>query len=116
MTMGKGVRQREIRWVYLEPTEGAEKSKKRPYVVLQSTIVNHYSKTLIVAPIMPGHKDWPFVVNIKPSAMNALDKDGHINLKQLRAVDVSRVSNCHGVIERIYTQQIKEALGVVFDF
>lgn len=108
-------RQLEIRWVDLDPTRGAETKKKRPCVILQGDVVNLGSRTVIVAPILPGHKDWPFVVNLKPSKSNGLDKNRHVNLKQLRAVDVSRISNKQGALETPYLDPIKAALGIVFD-
>ena len=70
---------------------------------------------MIVAPILPGYKDWPFVVNLKPSKANGLDKDRHVNLKQLRAVDVSRISGKQGMLEKRYLGPIKEVLALVFD-
>lgn len=107
-------KQLEIRWVDLEPTRGAETRKKRPCVIIQSDIVNRGSKTLIVAPILPGHKDWLFTVNIVPTKNNGLDKDRHINLKQLRVVDISRVQNLQGNLEIDYLDPIQDALKIVF--
>ncbi len=112
---GAAYRQLEIRWVELDPTRGAETKKKRPCVVLQGSVVNQGSRTIIVAPVLPGHKDWPFAVNLTSSKANGLDKDRHINLKQLRAVDVSRVRNKQGMLEKRYAEPIKAALAVVFD-
>ena len=109
-------KQLEIRWVNLDPTKGAETQKKRPCLILQADIVNHGSRTVIVAPILPDHKNWPFAVNVKPSKKNGLDKDRHINLKQLRAVDISRIENLQGVLENSYLKAIRQSLGVVFDF
>ncbi|MEM6643733.1 MAG: type II toxin-antitoxin system PemK/MazF family toxin [Bacteroidota bacterium] len=107
--------QLEIRWVDLEATRGAETQKKRPCVILQSTMVNKLSKTVIVAPILPNHKNWPFAVNITPSSKNGLDKDRHINLKQLRVVDTSRITNQQGVLEEKYLGEMQNALKLVFD-
>jgi mRNA interferase MazF len=107
-------KQLEIRWVNLDPTRGAETQKKRPCVIIQSNLVNKGTKTVIVAPILPGHKSWPFVVNVKPSKLNGLDKDRHINLKQLRVVDVSRIDNLQGCFETSYLKQIKTALKIIF--
>lgn len=107
-------RQLEIRWVDLEPTRGAETQKKRPCVIIQADIVNRASKTIIIAPILPGHKNWPFVVNVKPSKNNGLDKERHINLKQMRAVDVSRIQNRQGILERQYLKPIQEAIEIIF--
>lgn len=107
-------RQLEIRWIDLEPTRGAETQKKRPCVIIQSNLINQGSRTIIVAPILPGHKNWPFVVNVKPSKNNGLDKERHINLKQMRAVDVSRIQNRQGILERQYLKPIQEAIRIIF--
>ena len=106
--------QLEIRWVNLDPTRGAETRKKRPCVIVQADMVNCGSRTVAVAPILPGHKDWPFVVNVVPSTKNGIDKNRHINLKQVRAVDVSRVEDRQGTLERRYLDAMHEALGIVF--
>lgn len=103
----------EIFWVDLNPTVGAETYKKRPCVILQSDIVNRGSQTFIVAPLLPDHKDWPFAVNVMPSALNGLDKPRHINLKQIRAVDRARISNRQGRLEKSYLPGIEEALLIV---
>jgi mRNA interferase MazF len=106
--------QLEIRWVDLEPSKSAETKKKRPCVIIQSNIVNRGSKTVIVAPILPGHKDWLLAVNIIPTKDNGLDKKRHINLKQLRVVDISRVQNLQGNLETEYLESIRDALKIVF--
>ena len=112
---GSAYRQFEIRWVDLDPTRGAETKKKRPCLILQDDVVNQGSRTVIVAPILPGHKDWPFAVNLKPTKSNGLDKVRHVNLKQLRAVDISRITNKQGALEKRSLEPIKAALGIVFD-
>ncbi|WP_350283633.1 type II toxin-antitoxin system PemK/MazF family toxin [Nitrosomonas sp.] len=109
-------RQLDIYWVDLEPTKGAETRKLRPCVIVQSDLVNVQSKTLIVAPLLPQHKPWPFAVNLEPSAANGLDKDRHINLKQLRAIDISRIRKKQGRLEKQYKNLIQEGLMIVFDF
>ena len=107
-------RQLEIRWIDLEPTRGAETQKKRPCVIIQANVVNQGSKTIIVAPILPGHKNWPFVVNVKPSKSNGLDKERHINLKQMRAVDISRIQKRQGFLEQQYLNPLKDAIKIIF--
>jgi mRNA interferase MazF len=72
-------------------------------------------KTLVVAPMLPNHKPWPFAVNLTPTSNNGLDKDRHINLKQLRAIDISRIGKKQGRLEKEYLQLIKQALAIVFD-
>lgn len=106
--------QLEIRWVDLNPTRGAETRKKRPCVIIQCDMVNRQSQTVIVAPLLPGHKTWPFAVNIQPSTGNGLDKERHVNVKQLRAVDISRIEKRQGMLEKRYLDPLKDALRLVF--
>lgn len=108
-------KQLDLYWIDLDPTKGAETKKLRPCVIIQSDLVNIQSKTLIVAPVLPNHKSWPFAVNLSPSSDNGLDKYRHINLKQLRAVDISRIGKKQGELENEYLELIKKALKIVFD-
>ena len=108
-------RQLEIHWVNLNLTRGVETQQKRQFVILQSDLVNRETKTVVAAPILPKHKNWPFVMNITPSEGNGLDKERHINLKQLRIVDVSRIDKKQGILEKRYLESIKNALCIVFN-
>ncbi len=108
-------KQFDIYWVDLEPTKGTETINLRPCVIVQGDLVNVKSITLIVAPLLPNHKSWSFAVNLKPSKKNGLDKNRHINLKQLRAVDLSRIRQKQGKLEKQYINNIKETLHIVFD-
>ena len=65
--------------------------------------------------MLPNHKSWPFAVNLTPTSNNGLDKDRHINLKQLRAVDISRIGKKQGRLDNQYLHSIKQALAIVFD-
>lgn len=108
-------RQLDIYWVDLEPTRGAETQKQRPCVILQGNLINRNSRTFIVVPVLPRHRSWPFAVNIQPSPKNGLDKARHLNLKQLRVVDTSRISNQLGQLEDRYLPEIQQKLNLIFD-
>ncbi|SOD22985.1 type II toxin-antitoxin system PemK/MazF family toxin [Nitrosomonas ureae] len=105
----------EIYWVDLEPARGAETKKFRPCVILQGQPLNVRSKTFIVAPLLTNHKNWDFAVNIMATQENGLDKDRHINLKQMRVVDISRMGKKQGGLETKYLSKIKRGLSFVFD-
>lgn len=109
-------KQLEIYWIDLEPARGAVTKKLRLCVIIQSDLVNNQSKTLIVAPLLPNHKPWPFAVNLELNPENGLDKERHINLKQLRAVDVSRIGKLQGRLDKEYLPAIRNALAIVFDW
>ena len=81
----------EIWWVDLNPVLGSETGKERPCVILQNDIGNKNSSTIIVAPLLPGRKTYPFAVNVTPSQQNGLKGERHINLSQMRAIDARRI-------------------------
>ncbi|SDZ17280.1 type II toxin-antitoxin system PemK/MazF family toxin [Nitrosomonas sp. Nm58] len=109
-------KQLDIYWVDLEPTKNAEARKLRPCMIVQGDLVNLQSRTLLVAPLLPQHKSWPFAVNLEPTQDNGLDQARHINLKQLRAIDISRMGKKQGCLESHYLKLIREALMIVLDW
>jgi mRNA interferase MazF len=106
----------EIWWVNLDPTIGSETGKRRPCLIMQNDLGNKSSTTTIVAPLMPGRKSFPFVVNIDPTIQNGLDSERNINLSQLRVVSFQRISKQLGVLENTYWAEIEKAVNIELGF
>jgi mRNA interferase MazF len=106
----------EIWWVDLKPVMGHETDKERPCLILQNDVGNQNGTTTIIAPLMPGKKSYPFVVNVTPTLQNGLNSDRHINLSQIRAVDASRIKNRQGILEDIYWHEIERAVWIELGF
>lgn len=106
----------EIWWVDLKPVIGSETGKERPCLILQNDVGNQNGTTTIVAPFLPGRKTYPFVVNITPTSQNGLDRDRHINLSQMRAVDARRIRNKQGLLEDDYWEEIEKAVCIEVGF
>lgn len=106
----------EIWWVDLKPIVGNETDKERPCLILQNDIGNQNGATTIIAPLLPGTKTYPFVVNVMPTPQNGLSGDRHINLSQMRAVDARRIKSKQGVLEDIYWGEIEKAVCIELGF
>lgn len=106
----------EIWWIDLKPALGNETDKERPCLILQNDVGNQNGTTTIVAPLLPGKKTYPFVVNVVPSSLNGLNGERHINLSQMRAVDAQRIRNKQGVLEDIYWGEIEKAVSIELGF
>jgi mRNA interferase MazF len=106
----------EIWWVDLKPVVGHETDKERPCLILQNDIGNQNGTTTIVAPLLPGTKTYPFVVNIQPTPQNGLNGNRHINLSQMRAVDAQRIKHKQGILEEIYWKEIEKAVCIELGF
>ena len=109
-------RRGEIWWVDLKPVVGHETGKERPCLILQNDIGNCNGTTTIVAPLLPGTKTYPFVVNVTPTVQNGLKGDRHVNLSQMRAIDAQRVKNKQGVLEDTYWAKIERAVCIELGF
>lgn len=109
-------RRGEIRWVKLDPTVGAEAQKTRPCLIVQNDIMNQYGLLTIVMPFRPGSKQAPYVVNVKPTVANGLDKERFIDVGQIRSVDHRRILGLVGVLEEEYWESIHTALNIVTGF
>ena len=62
--------------------------------------------------MLTGTKTYPFVVNVIPTPENGLDRDRHINLSQMRAVDAQRIKTINGVLENVYWEEIEKAVSI----
>jgi mRNA interferase MazF len=106
----------EIWWVDLKPVVGSETDQERPCLILQNDVGNQNGTTTIVAPLLPGAKTYPFVVNVAPTVQNGLNGDRHINLSQMRAVDAQRIKSKQGVLEDVYWEEIEKAVCIELGF
>lgn len=106
----------EIWWVSLDPVIGSETGKERPCLILQNDVGNKNSATTLVAPLLPGKKTYPYVVNIVPTVKNGLRGDRYVNLGQMRVVDARRVRNRQGTLEDIYWEDIERAVLIELGF
>lgn len=95
-----------------DDTRGGEIYKTRPAVVIQNDVGNEHSVTTIVAPISGGHTNYPFHVDL-PGSMDALGKDSHVQLDQIRTVDIeARIVDSHGSVSSSQMADIEEAIRI----
>lgn len=109
-------RRGQIRWVRLDPTLGAEVQKTRSCLIIQNNVMNQYGQLTVVIPFRPGTKQAPYVVNVKATPGNGLDKDRFLDIAQIRSVDALRIVGLVGVLEENYWQPIRRALDIVLGF
>lgn len=78
----------EVYSVTLDPTQGSEIKKTRPCVVISPNEMNHFIKTVIIAPMTTKGQNFPTRVPIEFNG-----KAGFVVLDQIRTVDKSRLKN-----------------------
>jgi mRNA interferase MazF len=105
----------EIWLINLDPTIGAEISKKRPAVIISNDVVGKLPLKVIV-PItewkdLYANVDW--MVRIKPDKNNNLDKESAADTFQVKSVSAERFVNRIGVLPIRTLDEIVEAITTV---
>ena len=109
MVTDEAVSRGDIYLVSLNPTRGSEIRKTRPCVVISPDELNAHLRTFIVAPLTTGGHPYPFRVRCRFE-----DKDGHVVLDQLRAVDRDRLMKRLGVLDDETLGQVLCILQAMF--
>ncbi len=93
-------------------TRGSEIYKPRRSVVIQNDVGNQNSPTTIIAPVSGGHTEYPFHVNL-PGSMSELTKDSHVQLDQIRTIDISaRISKKYGSLSQSQMDAVNNAIRI----
>ena len=95
-----------------DDTRGSELYKSRRAVVIQNDTGNEFAPTTIVAPLSKDHTDYPFHVNL-PGSMAELEVDSHVQLDQIRTVDIEqRITDHFGRVTDSQLADIDDAIRV----
>jgi mRNA interferase MazF len=104
--MSKHIDQYSVYWVDLNPTQGAEINKMRPCVVISPIEMNHYLRTIIIAPVTTtGREGYPTRVRIAGGEIK-----GWIVLDQIRAIDKARLRQRIGELS---SEEISEVKNII---
>ena len=76
----------DVHLVRLDPTLGSEIQKTRPCLIVSPNELNHYLRTVIVAPMTTGGRAYPWRVPCRFQR-----RSGFVALDQLRTVDAERL-------------------------
>jgi mRNA interferase MazF len=109
MVTVEAVSRGDIYLVSFNPTRGSEIRKTRPCVVVSPDELNAHLRTFIVAPLTTGGHPYPFRV-----CCHFEDKDGHVVVDQLRAVDRDRLIKRLGVLADATLVEVLSVLQAMF--
>ena len=99
----------EVYLINLDPTVGSEIEKTRPCLVISPDEMNHYIKTVIVAPMTTKGRSYPTRVKCQFKG-----REGQIALDQIRTVDNNRLIRKLGRIEKRTVDEVLTILNEMF--
>ncbi|MBP0960738.1 MAG: type II toxin-antitoxin system PemK/MazF family toxin [Oscillospiraceae bacterium] len=93
---------------------GCEQRGKRPVLIIQNNIGNHFSPTTLVAPITSSKKKRNLPVHV-PVESNRHYKDSVILCEQIQVMDKSRLRKKLCTLGDDVMEQVDRAVEVSFD-
>jgi mRNA interferase MazF len=99
----------EVYLINLDPSGGSEIEKTRPCLVISPDEMNHYIKTVIVAPMTTKGRSYPTRVKCQFKG-----REGQIALDQIRTVDNNRLIRKLGCIEKRTADEVLTILNEMF--
>lgn len=109
------MRRGEIRWVDLDPAQGAESNRRRPAVIVSNDGANTTASRLgrgvvTVAPLTANtERVYPFQVLVE-AAQDGLPRDSKVQAEQIRSVSVQRIGPRIGQLTTPQLASVDEAL------
>jgi len=103
------IKQYEVFWFNLDPTEGSEMAKTRPCVVLSPDEMNKHLQTVIVAPLTKTVRNFPSRV---PVVFDG--KSGMVGLDHIRSISKNRIQKYIGRLRTSEIVAIKKKIKEIF--
>ena len=98
----------------LNPFKGSEQGGTRPVLLLQNNSGNHFSTTLIVAPLTSKLKKakMPTHYLLQSGGQMELDGESMVELEQIRTIDKLRILSYVGKVEKEDMRNVDEILKI----
>lgn len=96
----------------LDPVIGSEQGGNRPALVIQNNVGNHFSPTIIIAPITTRVKKMRQPTHIGIPPFFGLPQNSMAMLEQIRTIDKCRLGDYVGSLDDDVMDYIDEALGI----
>jgi mRNA interferase MazF len=103
------IKQYEVYWISLDPTQGSEIAKTRPCVVVSPDELNRALRTVVIIPITSTVKSYPWRVDCVVQS-----KNGSIACDQIRVVDKIRLNSKISDLSSNEVKQLKSVLQEMF--
>ena len=99
------VKQYEVYWISLDPTQGSEIAKARPCVVVSPDDLNRSLRTVVIIPITSTVKKYPWRVDCFVQ-----NRNGSIAADQIGVVDKTRLGSKIGSLSATEIKELKQVL------
>ena len=110
------MKQGEIWYVDLNPTEGSEQAGFRPVVIVSGNLANEYAPMVVCCPLTNQLKYYFGNPILLPNTINGLKKQSEVMLIHIRSIAKSRLKKRIGIVSPLELEQCKQTLIDLMNF
>lgn len=109
----KEVKRGDIFYADLSPVVGSEQGGQRPVLIVQNDIGNHFSTTVIVAPITTHSQKKPMPTHVSLTAeVTGIPRNSVVLLEQVRTIDKQRLMDRIDHLDASVMKKVNRGLRV----
>ena len=111
--MPRQYRRGQIYYARLNPVVGHEQGGRRPVLIIQNDIGNHFAPTVIVAALTTTLPEKPYPTEVRvPAGTGGLSRASAIRLDQIRTLDKRRLEQYVGQLDEATMRQVDQAIEI----
>ncbi len=110
------MKQGEIWYAGLNPTEGSEQAGTRPVVILSGNMMNELLQVVIVCPLTTNVKNYKGNVVLQPNERNNLTTPSETLIFHIRSISKKRLLRKVGDIEKSELQELVKSLNDILRY
>jgi mRNA interferase MazF len=110
------MKQGEIWYANLNPTEGSEQAGFRPVLILSGNLANTYAPVLVCCPLTTKLKNYKGNPILVPDLANGLKETSEVMVIQVRSIAKSRLKSYIGLVSAEVIIQMKKTLNDLLNF
>ncbi len=110
------MKQREIWYADLNPSQGREQAGYRPVVVISGNVLNKYLDIVIACPLTTKIKNYKGNLVLQPDRQNGLSEPSEVLVFHIRSLSKSRLVKKLGTITQSQLNEIRQGLQDILKY
>ncbi|MFW6310359.1 MAG: type II toxin-antitoxin system PemK/MazF family toxin [Prolixibacteraceae bacterium] len=110
------MKQCEIWYADLNPTQGSEQQGFRPVVIISGNLLNQYLPVVITCPLTTKLKAYKGNLILEPNAQNSLSQKSEVMTFHIRSISKDRLVKKIGIISPEQLKELKQGLDDILRY
>lgn len=110
------MKQGEIWYANLDPTEGSEQAGFRPVLIVSGNLANEFAPVVLCCPITSKIKNYKGNPILEPDLQNGLKQKSEVMIIHLRSLSKSRLKQKLGSVNPSLIKLVKQTINELLNY